>query len=62
LVPKGDYRKRKFSGLLTQYFDNSIENMVSFLIKEKKLSPKEIDKLTRMISRESEDSEKYERE
>ena len=54
IVPKAEYRKRKFKGLLTQYFDNSIENMVSFLIKEKKLTPKEIEDLTRMISRKIE--------
>ena len=56
IVPKADYRKRKFKGLLTQYFDNSIENMVSFIVKEKKISPKELEKVTKMISKKSENT------
>jgi BlaI family penicillinase repressor len=54
LVSKAEYRRRKFRGLLTGYFDNSIESMVSFLVKEEKMSTAEIEKLTHMISREEE--------
>lgn len=54
LISKAEYRRRKFKGLLTQYFDNSIESVVSFLVKEEKLSPKEIEELTRLIAKESE--------
>ena len=53
LISKAEYRKRKFRGLLTQYFDNSIESVVSFLVKEEKVSPEEIEELTRMIAEES---------
>ena len=62
IVPIAEYRKRKFKGLLTQYFENSIENMVSFIVKEKKISPKELEKLTRMISKKSENTKQDERE
>jgi BlaI family penicillinase repressor len=58
LVSKAEYRKRKFKGLLTQYFDNSIESVVSFLAKEEKLSPKEFEELTKMIAEESENVKK----
>ena len=54
LISKAEYRKRKFKGLLTQYFDNSIESVVSFLAKEEKLSPKEFEELTKMIASETE--------
>ena len=54
IISKAEYRKRKFKGLLTQYFDNSIESVVSFLVKEEKVSPEEIEELTRMIAKESE--------
>ena len=54
LVSKAEYRRRKFKGLLTQYFDNSVESVVSFLAKEEKLSPKEFEELTKMIAEESE--------
>lgn len=56
LVPKKDYRKRMFRGLLSEYFDNSVESIVSFLVKEEKVKPEEIEELTKMISRESEKS------
>jgi BlaI family transcriptional regulator, penicillinase repressor len=54
LVSKAEYRKRKFKGLVTQYFDNSIESVVSFLAKEEKISPKEFEELTKMIAKDSE--------
>ena len=53
LISKGNYRRHKFKGLLTEYFDNSIESMVSFLAKEKKLKPEEIEELTRIITKHS---------
>jgi BlaI family penicillinase repressor len=58
LVSKAEYRRRKFKGLLTQYFDNSVESVVSFLAKEEKLSPKEFEELTKMIAVESENEKK----
>ena len=58
LVSKAEYRRRKFKGLLTQYFDNSIESVVSFLAKEEKLSPQEFEELTKMIAKESENDKK----
>jgi len=57
LISKAEYRKRKFKGLLTQYFDNSIESVVSFLVKEEKISPQEMEDLARMIIKESENIE-----
>ncbi len=56
LISKADYRRRKFKGLLSGYFDNSIESMVSFLVKEEKISPEEIEELARLINKESEDT------
>ena len=58
LISKAEYRKRKFKGLITHYFDNSIESVVSFLAKEEKLSPKEFEELTKLIARESENKKK----
>jgi BlaI family penicillinase repressor len=56
LISKAEYRRRKFRGLLTEYFDNSIESMVSFLVKEEKIRPEEIEELVKMINKESENS------
>mgnify|MGYP000169496068 CR=1 FL=1 len=58
LISKAEYRKRKFKGLLTHYFDNSIESVVSFLAKEEKISSKEFEELTKMIAKESENKKK----
>lgn len=54
LISKAEYRKRKFKGLITHYFDNSIESVVSFLAKEERLSPKEFEELTKLVAKESE--------
>jgi len=58
LISKSEYRKRKFKGLITHYFDNSVESVVSFLAKEERLSPKEFEELTKLIARESENKKK----
>ena len=56
LISKAEYRRRKFKGFLTEYFDNSIESVVSFLVKEEKITPEEIEELTRMIKKASANS------
>ena len=53
LISKASYRKNKFKYFLSAYFDNSIESVVSFLVKEEDLSPEEIEDLTKMIKEES---------
>ena len=58
LISKAEYRRRKFKGLLTQYFDNSIESVVSFLVKEEKINPEEMEELTKLIAEESENAKK----
>lgn len=58
LISKAEYRKKKFKGLITQYFDNSVESVVSFLAKEEKLSSKEFEELTKLIAKESENKKK----
>ncbi|MBA7555527.1 hypothetical protein ES705_48194 [subsurface metagenome] len=49
IISKKDYGKRTFRYLLQNYFDNSLENIVSFLVKEEKLKPEEIEELNRII-------------
>ena len=58
LISKAEYRKRKFKGLITHYFDNSVESVVSFLAKEERLSPKEFEELSKLIAKESENLKK----
>ena len=53
LISKADYRKRKFKRFINEYFDNSMDSVVSFLIKEEKLKPEEIEELARMIGSET---------
>lgn len=54
LITKAEFRKRKFKGFMTHYFDNSIESVVSFLVKEEKINAEELEELSRMIANESE--------
>jgi predicted transcriptional regulator len=49
LVKQEDYLKTTFRGLLSGYFDNSYERMVSFMVKEENLSEEEIKRLQDII-------------
>ncbi|MEX0988137.1 MAG: BlaI/MecI/CopY family transcriptional regulator [Bacteroidales bacterium] len=57
LISKPEYRKLKFRTLLTQYFDNSIESVVSFLVKEENISQEELRELTKLIEDKEKDHE-----
>lgn len=54
LISKSEFRRLKFKGLISQYFDNSIENVVSFLVKEEKIRPEELEELTKLIAKDTE--------
>lgn len=52
LVSKKDYSDRTLSSLVTGYFDNSYQNLVSFFTKGDKLSIKELEAMQDMIASE----------
>jgi len=54
LVPKKDYRKFSFRDLLSNYFNNSYEHLVSFITKEEKIGPDEMTKIMDLISSKKE--------
>jgi len=51
-VSKSTYKKFLFKRMLGDYFENSYENVFSFLIKEEKLSDKEIEEIKKMIEKD----------
>lgn len=51
LVSKDDYGKRTFRKVLSNYFDNSAASLLSFMVKEEKLSAEEIQQLRAIIER-----------
>ncbi len=60
LISKAEYRRGKFKRFMNEYFDNSIESVVSFLVNEEKISQEEIEELTRMILKGSENTKQNE--
>jgi BlaI family transcriptional regulator, penicillinase repressor len=42
LIPKDEYGKRSLSKLVSDYFDGSAQNLVSFLVKEEKLDQEDL--------------------
>ena len=48
-VAEADYKKFTFDKMLNNYFSNSYESLVSFIVDEKKLSIKELDELSSLI-------------
>lgn len=51
VISKFEYRKNLFGDLVHNYFEDSIENVLSFMISEKKLSPKELKELKEIVEK-----------
>jgi len=49
LLSKEEYRKSFMKQVVSDYFDNSYKSAVAFFVKEKGLSPDELEELVRMI-------------
>jgi BlaI family transcriptional regulator, penicillinase repressor len=58
LVAKESYKKDLMGGLLKNYFDNSLTQMVSFFAKDKSLSVSEIDEIISLIEAEKQKNKK----
>lgn len=50
LISKTEYRTDYFKKMLSQYFDNSATSLLSFMVKEEKLSEKEVQQLLHMLN------------
>lgn len=49
VISKEDYKSFATGKLLNNYFSNSVENMFSFFVKEKKIDLKEADEILKLI-------------
>ncbi|UJP64690.1 BlaI/MecI/CopY family transcriptional regulator [Mongoliitalea daihaiensis] len=49
LVSQEDYRKKSFNKLVNNYFEGSVQNVLSFMVKEKGISDKELEALKKLI-------------
>ncbi len=49
LISKEEYRRSFMREVVSDYFDNSYKSVVTFFVKEKGLSPEEIDELVQLI-------------
>lgn len=52
-ITKAEYRKASFKKMFTGYFDNSVESLLSFMVKEQKLGEDDIKKIREMIDKNS---------
>lgn len=52
-ISKDQYAKTTFSKLFSGYFDNSPASLLSFMVKEEKLSEKDIEEIKRLINQNS---------
>ena len=50
-ISKAEYRKMYLKKLLSGYFDNSPVSLLSFMVKEEKLSEEEIEELKKIIDK-----------
>ena len=49
LISEAQYRKFTFDKMMSSYFSNTYESLVSFIANEKKLDIKQLDELTQLI-------------
>jgi len=49
LLSRDDYREPFMKQVVSDYFDNSYKSAVAFFVKEKGLSPEELEELVKMI-------------
>lgn len=49
LIEKEDYRKLSFKKVFAGYFDNSVESLLSFMVKEENLTLDKIENLKKLI-------------
>ncbi|MBD3626869.1 BlaI/MecI/CopY family transcriptional regulator [Cyclobacterium sp.] len=49
LISKKAYRNKSFNQMVKNYFDGSAQNVLSFMVKEKKLSDQELKELEKMV-------------
>lgn len=56
IISKGEYRKLTFKKMISGYFDNSVESLLSFMVKEEKLSDDELKKIRDIIDGNSPES------
>ena len=55
IVEKKEYTKSSLSNLVSNYFGGSVNSLVSFLVKEKDLSIKELGEIMEQLEKEGED-------
>lgn len=53
LISKDEYRRSFMNQVISDYFDNSYKSAVAFFVKEKGLSPEELEELVKMIKEEN---------
>src|SRR5271154_3422963 len=49
LISEAEYKKFTFDKMMSNYFSNSYQSLVSFIANEKKLDIQQLDELTRLI-------------
>ena len=52
-ISKDEYTKTTFSKMLSGYFDSSPASLLSFMVKEEKLSEKDIEEIKKLINENS---------
>jgi len=52
-ITKDEYAKTTFSKMFSSYFDSSPASLLSFMVKEEKLSEKDIEEIKRIIDQNS---------
>lgn len=50
LITEEEYKRHEMQQLMTNYFDNSLPNLVSFFVKDNDLKSKDLDEIMKLIN------------
>ncbi|WP_373493579.1 BlaI/MecI/CopY family transcriptional regulator [Aquiflexum sp.] len=51
LIMESEYKKKKINRIIKDFFEGSVENVLSFLVSEKKLTSKELEEVNKLIEK-----------
>tara|TARA_R110002096_G_scaffold256277_1_gene449542 strand:+ start:458 stop:823 length:366 start_codon:yes stop_codon:yes gene_type:complete len=48
---EAEYKRKKFNNIIKDFFEGSVDNVLSFLVNEKKLTSKELEEVNKLIEK-----------
>ncbi|HSJ69494.1 MAG TPA: BlaI/MecI/CopY family transcriptional regulator [Anditalea sp.] len=51
LISEAEYKKKKFNNIIKDFFEGSVENVLSFLVTEKKITNTQLEEIQKLVEK-----------